>query len=97
VPRYIVLINWTDQGVKGYKDTVDRWEQARDAGSELGLTWVEAYWTVGPYDIVASLEGPDDETVTAGLLTVASQGNVRTTTMRAFSADEMRSVIEKAG
>jgi uncharacterized protein with GYD domain len=97
MPTYVVLINWTDQGVKGFKDTVDRWEQARDAGNESGLQWGDTYWTVGPYDIVSTLEGPDDETVMAGLLRVASLGNIRTTTMRAFSPDEMRSVIQKAG
>jgi uncharacterized protein with GYD domain len=91
------LINWTDQGVKGFKDTVDRYENARAAGSETGVTWRDAHWTLGPYDIVATLDAPDDETLMAALLNVAGLGNIRTTTLRALSADEMRGVIEKAG
>lgn len=94
---YIVLISWTDLGIKGFKDTVDRYEHARAAGSEAGVTWRDTYWTLGPYDIVATLDAPDDETLMATLLGVAGQGNIRTTTLRALSADEMRTVIEKAG
>jgi uncharacterized protein with GYD domain len=94
---YVVLINWTDQGVKGFKDTVDRYENARAAGSEAGVTWKDVYWTLGPYDIVATIDAPDDETLMANLLGVAGQGNIRTTTLRAFDADGMKAVIEKAG
>jgi uncharacterized protein with GYD domain len=61
------------------------------------VTWREANWTLGPYDIVATLDAPDDETLMATILNVVGQGNIRTTTMRAFSAEEMRGVLEKAG
>jgi hypothetical protein len=53
------------------------------------------YWTLGDHDIVAVIEAPDDETATAAVLALGSQGNVRTKTMRAFSPDEMRAIIEK--
>jgi uncharacterized protein with GYD domain len=96
MPTYVTLINWTDQGVKGYKDTVDRYEAAQGAMGQSGVSFKDIYWTVGPYDIVGVLEAPDDETATAALLAVAGEGNIRTTTLRAFSAGEMRSVIEKA-
>jgi hypothetical protein len=52
---------------------------------------------VGPYDLVAISEFADDETATAFALAVSSQGNVRTTSMRAFDAGEMRAIIEKLG
>jgi uncharacterized protein with GYD domain len=97
MPTYVALINWTDQGVKGFKETVDRYEAARDAMGGMGASFKDVYWTVGPYDIVAIVEAPDDESATAALLATASQGNIRTTTLRAFSADEMRSVIQRAG
>ena len=97
MPTYVVLINWTQEGVKGFKETVNRYESAKAAGSEAGVTWKEAYWTLGPYDIVTILDAPDDETLMASILNVAGQGNVRTTTLRAFDADGMRAVIEKAG
>jgi len=97
MPKYVSLINWTDQGVRNFKDTVDRYEAAQAAMGAGGVAFKDAYWTVGPYDLVSIVEGPDDETATAALLGIAAQGNIRTTTMRAFSADEMRSVIERAG
>ncbi len=97
MPNYVSLINWTDQGVRNFKDTVDRYEAAQAAMGASGVTFKDAYWTVGPYDLVTVVEGADDETATAALLGIAAQGNIRTTTMRAFSADEMRSVIERAG
>jgi uncharacterized protein with GYD domain len=95
MPAYVTLINWTDQGVKTAKDTVDRFEGARDQMQELGVTFTNIWWTVGLYDIVAVLEAPDEETATAGLLAVAAGGNIRTTTMHAFTPDEMRSIIER--
>jgi hypothetical protein len=45
--------------------------------------------------IVAVADAPDDETLAAGLLATAAAGNIRTTTMRAFSADEMRGIASK--
>ena len=96
MPTYIALIDWTDQGVRNFKDTVDRYESAQGAMRDSGVTFKEIYWTIGPYDIVGIVEAPDDETATAALLSVAGQGNIRTTTLRAFSGSEMRSVIEKA-
>jgi uncharacterized protein with GYD domain len=96
MPHYVTLMNWTDQGVKGFRDTVDRYEAARGAMQAQGIAFKEIYWTVGPYDLVAVIEAPDDETATAALLSLAAQGNLRTTTMRGFSADEARAVIGKA-
>ena len=96
MPSYITLINWTDQGVKSFKDSVDRYEAAQEAMGKGGVSFRDIYWTVGPYDLVGILEAPDDATATAALLSVAGQGNIRTTTLRAFNADEMRGVIKKA-
>jgi uncharacterized protein with GYD domain len=96
MPRYLSLINWTEQGVANFKDTVDRYDAAQQQFEQLGVRFEDVYWTLGEYDIVTVLEAPDDETAAAALLAVGSQGNIRTTTMRAFSRDEMRTVIEKA-
>jgi uncharacterized protein with GYD domain len=96
MPTYVSLLNWTEQGVKNFKETVDRYENAKEAMAQLGVTFTDVYWTVGPYDIVTVVEAPDDETATAALLNVAAQGNIRSTTLRAFSADEMRAVIQRA-
>src|SRR5437870_2688099 len=52
MPRYVTLINWTDQGVKNFKDSVDRYEAAQEALSKTGVSFTDIYWTVGPYDLV---------------------------------------------
>jgi len=97
MPTYVSLINWTDKGIAGIKDTVDRAEAGKQLAGKFGGALKEIYWTLGTYDIVAVSEAPDDESATAFALALSSQGNVRTTTMRAFSADEMRGIVARAG
>jgi uncharacterized protein with GYD domain len=95
MPTYVSLINWTDKGIAGFKDTVERAEAGKQLAGKFGGSLKEIYWTIGSYDIVAVSEAPDDESATAFALALSSQGNVRTTTMRAFDADEMRGIIAK--
>ena len=97
MPTYVTLINWTDQGIKNFKDTVDRYDAAQEEFQKLGVSFTQVYWTVGSYDIVGVVESPDSEALAASLLKVAAGGNIRTTTLRAFSRDEMRGIIERAG
>lgn len=93
---FVSLINWTDQGIKTFSETVDRAEDAARLAEKLGGKLTHTWWTVGPHDIVAVFEFPDDESGTAFLLRLGALGNIRTTTLRGFSADEMRSIIAKA-
>ena len=95
MPRYVVLYDWTEQGVRNFKDSVDRYEAAKSQLERLGIRFADTYWTLGSHDIVSIVDAPDDESLAAGLLAVAGAGNIRTTTLRAFSAAEMRSVIGK--
>jgi uncharacterized protein with GYD domain len=95
MPKYVALIDWTEQGVRSFKETVDRYEAAQKAFESLGVSFTDVYWTLGAHDIVATVEAPDDESLAAALLAVAQQGNIRTTTLRAFSRDEMRAIIDK--
>jgi uncharacterized protein with GYD domain len=95
MPKYVALIDWTEQGVRNFKETVDRYEAAEKAFESLGVSFTDVYWTLGAHDIVATVEAPDDESLAAALLAVAQQGNIRTTTLRAFSRDEMRAIIGK--
>jgi uncharacterized protein with GYD domain len=94
---YVVLIDWTQQGVENFKDTVDRYEAARSQFEGMGVRFTDIYWTLGSHDIVSIVDAPDSETLAAALLRLGSQGNLRTTTLRALSAEEMRGVIAKAG
>jgi uncharacterized protein with GYD domain len=96
MPTYISLINWTEQGIGAFRDTVDRADAAQQLAAKFGGSF-EAYWTVGPYDIVAISTFPDEESATAYALMLGSGGNLRTNTLRAFSGDEMRSIIAKTG
>jgi uncharacterized protein with GYD domain len=89
-------MNWTDQGVKNFRDSVERADAAEVALSPAGVKFKDLHWTVGAYDLIATFEAPDEETLAAALLALAAQGNLRTTTLRAFTAEEMRGVIAKA-
>lgn len=97
MPTYVLLIDWTQEGVANFKATVDRYETAQKQFEAMGVRFRDTYWTLGSHDLVGIVEASDSETLAAALLMLASQGNVRTTTLRAFSADEMRGVIAKAG
>ena len=96
MPTYVVLIDWTERGVTNFKETVDRYEASRSDFEGRGITFKDIYWTLGGHDIVTIAEAPDDETLAAALLRLVSAGNLRTTTLRAFSQDEMRGVIQSA-
>jgi len=97
MPTYVSLVNWTEQGIKNYKDTIGRAEDFSKLVESSGGRVREMLYTVGEYDIVVVVDFPDDETGTAVLLQVGSLGNVRTHTMRAFGSDEMASIISRTG
>jgi uncharacterized protein with GYD domain len=97
MPTYVVLMDWTQQGVASFADSVDRYEAARGEFEGMGVSFKSIYWTLGNHDIVSVVDAPDGETLAAALLKLASQGNLRTTTLRALTAEEMRGVIAKAG
>jgi uncharacterized protein with GYD domain len=97
MPRYVALLNWTDQGVRTAKDTVRRYEEARGALEQMGVRLETTLWTMGRYDIVTVIEAPDDQTLSTALLRLAGQGNLRTETMRAFTAEEMGRIAQKLG
>jgi len=97
MPTYVSLVHWTEQGIKNYKDSMRRAEDFSKLVESLGGRLREALYTVGEYDIVVITEFPDDETATAALLQVGALGNVRTNTMRAFTANEMGGIVSKTG
>jgi uncharacterized protein with GYD domain len=93
MPTYAVLFNWTEQGVKNYKDSPSRAAAATEAMAQGGVRLRDLYWTVGPYDLVGIFDADSEEAATAALLALGAQGNVRTTTMRAFSSAEFEALI----
>ncbi len=97
MPTYVSLINWTDQGIRTVRDTLERADRTQELGGKYGVSLEQIYWTVGPYDIVTVSEAPDEESFTAFLLELGSAGNVRTTTLRAYNREEMSGIIERLG
>lgn len=97
MPTYVVLLNWTDQGVRTDRDAVHRRDRADALAEKYGARLEQVYWTLGHYDSVAIIEAPDDETVAAMMLELTSQGNLRTSTLRAFDHDEMQAIIQRTG
>ncbi len=91
---FIVLLNFTDQGIRNVKESPERLNAFRAMAEEMGVSIKSVYYTVGNYDIVTVVEGPD-EAVTAALLKVGSLGNIRSQTLRGFSPDEMKQMISK--
>jgi len=89
---FIALMNFTDQGIRNVKESPNRYEKFRTMAEERGVTFKDVYWTVGQYDIVMVLEGTD-EAVTTTLLKLGSLGNVRSQTLRGYSADEYKNII----
>jgi uncharacterized protein with GYD domain len=90
---YIMLGQFTDQGIRSVKDTTKRVEIVKEMGKKVGATVKEVYWTMGQYDVATIVDAPDDASMTAFLLSVAALGNVRTQSLRAFSAEEMGRIL----
>ena len=94
---YVVLVSFTDQGVRNLKDTTKRADAASEMAKKFGVTVKDIYWTLGSYDEVVILEAPDDASVAAFLASLGALGNVRTQTLRAFSQAEMNGILAKLG
>jgi uncharacterized protein with GYD domain len=95
MPTYIALVTFTDQGIRHIKQTTERAKGLVEMASRVGVKVKDIYWTMGPFDACFTVEAPDDETVTMLAFSLGSLGNVRTQTLRAFSAEEMNRVLGK--
>jgi len=93
--RYVLLLNFTDQGIRSIKQTVERAKAFKAITEKLRANVKSLYWTQGPYDLVGTIEAPDEETGMALLLSLGSLGNIRTQTLRAYSSDEMTAILAK--
>jgi uncharacterized protein with GYD domain len=91
--KYIVLASWTDQGVKSVKDSPKRLDAAREIGKKFGVEMRKFYLTTGTTDMVVIAEAKDDESMAKFNLTLAMGGNIRTTTLKAFSEDSYRKIV----
>lgn len=92
---FISTIKFTEQGIKAADETTKRAASFKATAKKMGVKVNNIYWTLGSYDGLLIFEAPDDETATALMLRLGAQGNVQTTTSRAFNAAEMDQVLAK--
>lgn len=94
VPSYVMLLTWTDQGVRTAKDTVKRADAFKKQAEKMGVKVRETLWTMGQYDAVSLFDAPDDPAASRLAIWIGSQGNVKTLTMRCYAAAEMSKIVE---
>ena len=93
--HYVLLGHFTDQGIRAVKDTAKRAKAFREAAGAVGVKLREVYWTLGHYDIVITMEAPNDETVESLMMKVGALGNMKTQTLRAFGESEIEAILSK--
>ncbi len=93
MPTYISFASYTDQGIRNVKDSPKRLDATKDLVKDLGGELKQFYLTMGAYDIVVVLELPGDDAAVKFALSVSSLGNVRTTTVKAFTEAEYRDIV----
>ena len=92
---YVVLAQFTDQGIRTVKNSAQRAGQAAEMAKAFSCEMKQIYWTLGEYDIVTVIEAPDEQSFMAFGLALGSLGNIRTQTLRALSKDEFTAVLGK--
>ncbi len=95
MPSYVILMNLTGQGIKEIKDAPKRIQEGFNAVEAMGGKVKDFYVVMGEYDYVGIGEFPNDETAVAFALALGSQGNVKTTTLKAFSTEEFSEIVKK--
>ncbi len=93
--KFVLLLQYTDQGIRNVKETTKRAAAFREAAGKFGVRVSELLWTLGQYDLVILAEAPNDEAVAACSLGLAKLGNVKIQTLRAFQASEVDALLQK--
>ena len=93
MPRYISLLNWTQQGIQKVKESPARLDGAKKVFKSMGAEIKEFFLVTGQYDLVIIAEAPDDEAIAKAILAIASKGNIKSQTFRAFTEKEYRKII----
>ncbi len=93
---FVILVNFTDQGIRNIKETCDRLEAFRSMAQKQGVTLKSAHYLMGDYDMLLTVEGKDEAVATA-LMKLGSLGNVKTKTLCAFSPEQVREMVGNMG
>ena len=94
---FISLCTFTDQGIRTIKESTKRADMVMEAASKFGSKMTQLYWTQGQFDLISIIESPDEASAAAFGLAIASSGNVRMQTLRAFNRNEMNNILAKLG
>jgi uncharacterized protein with GYD domain len=97
VSTYVMLVKWTDQGMRQVRDSPKRLDAAKNALKEMGGEFKAVYMTMGEYDLIGIYEAPDDAIAARFTLILGMLGNVRTTTLKAFPERAYREIIHSLG
>lgn len=92
---FVILANFTEQGLRKLQDTAERVRAFRKMAEGNEIKVKDIYWTRGEYDIVMVLEAPDEKDVMSLTVTVDARGNLRTQTLRAFPVEVMEEMLAK--
>lgn len=95
MPTYITLYKLTEQGIKNIKEAPGRYEEGVEKFEAIGGKVIGFYATMGEYDYVAVGEAPNDEVAMTFALALGALGNVRTTTLKAFTTEEFANIVSK--
>ena len=93
--QYDALLNFTEQGVKGLKNSAQMRQQAEGAVKQMGGRIIWQGLTMGQYDVVAVIELPGDEQALTVALGQAMGGFVRSQTLKAFAPEEVDAIIAR--
>ena len=92
---YIVLAKFTDQGIRNAKESPKRADAFKQLAKTFGVTVKNIFWTQGRYDTVTIVEAPDESSAMSLSLSLGALGNIRTESLRAFSAADMAAIVGK--
>lgn len=94
---YILLMTWTDQGVRNARNSPERLDAAKEMLRQMGGEFLSFYMTMGEFDLIAVYEAPDDAVAARFTLLLQGLGNVRTRTMKAFPERAYREIVAGIG
>ena len=95
MPIFVTLYKFTDQGVRNIKESPERLKAGIKAFEAKGGKVLGAYYTLGEYDLIVIGEIADEQAGVAHALAQASLGNVRSTTLRGYTAPEFAEIVKK--
>ncbi len=93
MPTYVMLANWTDQGMRAIEDTPRRIDASRKSLEEMGGRFLSVYMTMGVHDLIITYDAPDDAVAARFALLLGKLGNVRTSSLKAFPEEAFRQIV----